>query len=249
MPRLSKTSLDKLRDMRDITDRYGRSPPIPPVATPAGDKPPFLIGRIDSGPDEDGRYTGRLVRYYVYTQEWINASEWDVKFAPANDDDTPPVVGRRYPCRPSHIEVQEDDTYEYVYNLFTGGSGGGRTFVIIDDNMGTGTENLQGRAVGRIATYNVSSDSWSYSDNSILVEPINSGTEFVAGVIYPAWYAGEDTGGFDGTGTGTLGTGTSSTVPVYLAEADVFKEVLVDVECVGGSLVKTYETIRVRGYL
>lgn len=250
MPGLTRRSIDKLRDTISVADRHGSYPPNVPISTPVINGPPILIGRIDSGPDSN-MWTGRLVKFDVYTQDWVVTSQWDVKFLRTNDSDPTPIIGRRYACRPSHININEADRSldEYVYDLLPT-AGGNHAFVIIDNDMGTGTANLQGRSIGRIATYSVANDSWSYSAYNVLVEPLNTGTDFVEGVRYPAWYAGEATGGYDGTGTGTLGTGTGTaggTLSVYVAEGDVLLDVLVNVTCVNGELIKTFETIRVRG--
>ena len=246
MARLNDRSVNKLRDAINVTDRYAGRPPVPPLSTPSGDKPPFLIGRIDSGPDADGMWTGRLVRYDVFTDEWIVSSQWDVKFLRVNEDDSPPIIGRRYPCRPSHIVIDGADTTQrsYVYNLISTGGGSSQTFVIIDDDLGTGTWQVRGRSLARIATYDADTDSWSYSSYQVLVEPLNAGN-FIVNRRYPAWYAGEATGGYDGTGTGTLGTGTGTaggTVSVYLAEpSGTLMQVVTNVvvECVGGNIVTT----------
>lgn len=245
MAGLNKRSIDKLREMRDITDRYGNYTPNIPASIPLGDKPPALIGRIDSGPDS-GMWTGRIVRFDVYTQTWVVASQWDVKFLRTNADDPAPQIGRRYACRPSHININEANRAldEYVYDLLPT-AGSGSTFVIIDDSLGTGTHNTQGRSEGRVATYDVDTDSWSYSTYTVLIEPLNPPGYFVVGRRYPAWYAGEATGGYDGTGTGTLGTGTGTaggTLPVYIVDTigtrlDVVTDITV--ECVGGDIVTT----------
>jgi len=244
MPNLSNESIRKLRDVRDTADRYASIPPQLPNPPPLSDKPSFLIGRIDSGPDGNGKWTGRLVKYDVFTSTWISSSEWDMKFLPAVPGQTL-TVGVRYPCRQSHIDT---DGF-YVFDTFL--SGASSTFVVIDSNLGTGTHNLQGRSVGRIATYNVANDEWSYLPGGILIELLNTNQELVEGVRYPAWYAGEATGGFDGTGTGTLGTGTSSTVSVYIAEGDYLIEVVtnVTVYCVSGNIVttQTKKIVRTRG--
>jgi hypothetical protein len=251
MPRLNQKSVDKLRDTVDTANRYSGRPPEVPISTPVINQPPALIGRIDSGPDSDGLWTGRLVKFDVYTRAWEVTSQWDVKFMRTNADDPAPSVGRRYPCRPSHVDVNEADRAadKYVYNLLST-SGSSQAFVVIDDNLGTGTHNVQGRSLGYVTLYSVGTDSWSIPGGLVLIEPLNTGQQFVEGIRYPAWYAGEATGGYDGTGTGTLGTGTGTaggTLSVYIVEGDVLLDVLVNVECIAGEFIKTFETIRVRG--
>lgn len=130
------------------------------------------------------------------------------------------------------------------------GVGKKANFVLIEETLGTGTWQKKGRSLGREAFYDVEADTWSFPNPMALVEPLNSGQQFVEFQLYPAWYVGEATGGFDSTGTGTVGTGTGTAggyTSVYVAEGDVLLEVLVDVECVGGNIVKTYEEVRVRG--
>jgi hypothetical protein len=240
MPRINQQSVDKLKDTVSIADRYGTRPPVIPVVNPSGDKPPALIGRIDSGPDDNGLWTGRLVKFDVYTQAWVVTSEFDVKFMRTNSDDAAPTIGRRYACRPSHINIDDADTSirEYVFNLLSGGNG--QEYVIITEPLGTGTWNLQGRSIARVTTYDVETDSWTLG-RFVLVEPLNTGV-FIDNRRYAASYAGEDTGGYDGTGTGTLGTGTTGTISVYLADPmGVRLDVITDitVECVAGNIVTT----------
>lgn len=240
MPNLSNKSIDELREVRDIAKRYGNRPPTIPLSTPSGDKPPALIGHIDSGPDEDGLWTGRLIKFDVLSQDWVNTSEFDVKFMRTNDSDPAPTIGRRYACRPSHVNIDPDDSSirTYVFNLLSGGNG--QEFVIITEPLGTGTWNLQGRSIGRVTTYDVATDAWTLG-RFVMVEPINTGV-FIDNRRYAAFYAGEDTGGYDGTGTGTLGTGTSGLISVYLADPmgtrlDVVTDVTV--QCVGNEIVTT----------
>jgi hypothetical protein len=251
MPRLNQKSVDKLRETVDTADRYARNPPQIPTSIPVINQPPALIGRIDSGPDSNGLWTGRLTKFDVYSQSWVVTSEFDVRFMRTNASDPAPVIGQRVPCRPSHVDIDPDDTdvRDYVYNIL-GGTGSSQAFVVIEDNLGTGTHNVQGRSLGYVTLYSVGADSWSIPGGLVLIEPLNVGHQFVEGVRYPAWYAGEATGGYDGTGTGTLGTGTGTaggTLSVYIAEGDVLLDVLVNVECIAGEFIKTYETIRVRG--
>lgn len=246
MPRLSDEAYRKLVDMRNTADRWAGVPPdsLAGPSRPVYDKPPALLGRIDSGPGSDGMWTGRIVKFDVNEQAWVVTSEFDVKFMRLNTDDPAPTIGKRYPVRPSHINIDDEDTTQrdYVFNLLS--TGNGQTFVKIEDSLGTGTWQTDGRSIGRIATYNVDTDSWSYSSYLVLVEPVNSGV-FIDGRRYPAWYVGEATGGYDGTGTGTLGTGTGTaggTLSVYLADPIGTRlQVVTDitVQCVGTEIVTT----------
>lgn len=241
MPNLSNRSIEELREIRDIAKRYGGRPPTVPLPPNNGYRPPALIGRIDSGPDDNGRWTGRIVRYNVFTEEWVNASQYDVKFQRSNDNDPAPSVGRKVACRPSCVIIDSEDTSirDHVFDILPGG-GTGQEFVLIKNPLGTGTWNLQGRSIGRVTTYDVATDSWSLG-RWVLVEPIATGV-FIDERRYAASYAGEDTGGYDGTGTGTIGTGTTSTISVYLADPMGTRLQVVtdiDVECVDGQIHTT----------
>lgn len=240
MPNLSPKSIEELREVRDIAKRYGGRPPIVPLSTPSGDKPSCLIGRIDSGPDADGRWTGRLVKFDVFTETWIDSSTFDVKFQRTNTNDPAPTINRRVACRPACVIIDSADTSirNYIFDILPNGTG--QEFVIITEPLGTGTWNLQGRSIGRVTTYDVATDAWTLG-RFVLVEPINTGV-FIDNRRYAATYAGEDTGGYDGTGTGTIGTGTTGTISVYLADPmGVRLQVVtdIDVECIGGNIVTT----------
>lgn len=201
---------------------------------------PIHTGEVRSGPDADGLYTGRLAKFDGNQSDVWSYNDTDVLFQSVNGE--PLRIGRRYPCRPSYVYPGTGSAPEGLttYETYTDT----QVFVEIEESLGTGTWNIQGRSIASLVTYNATTDIWTKLPGLVLVEPLNPGT-FIAGRRYPAWYAGEATGGYDGTGTGTLGTGTGTaggTTPVYIAnpEGSTLDVVTgVSVQCVNGSIVMT----------